>query len=49
VLALADVKEKLMAEGAEVMSSTPDEFAALIVAEIDRLGKIARAAKMRVD
>lgn len=48
-LALPDVKEKLMAEGAEVMPGTPDEFAALIVSEIDRLGKIARAAKMRVD
>jgi tripartite-type tricarboxylate transporter receptor subunit TctC len=49
VLALPDVKEKLVAEGAEVMPGTPDEFAALIVAEIDRLGKIARAANMRVD
>jgi tripartite-type tricarboxylate transporter receptor subunit TctC len=49
VLALPDVKEKLKTEGAEVMPSTPDEFGALIVSEIDRLGKIARAAKMRVD
>ncbi len=49
VLAQPDVKEKLMAEGAEVMPSTPEEFSALIVSEIDRLGKIARAAKMRVD
>ena len=49
VLAQPDVKEKLMAEGAEVMPSTPEEFGALIVSEIERLGKIARAAKMRVD
>jgi tripartite-type tricarboxylate transporter receptor subunit TctC len=49
VLALPDVKDKLVAEGAEVMPSTPEEFGALIVSEIDRLGKIARAAKMRVD
>ena len=49
VLAQPDVKAKLVAEGAEVMPSTPEEFSALIVAEIDRLGKIARAAKMRVD
>ncbi len=49
VLAMSDVKEKLMAEGAEVTPSTPEEFGALIVSEIDRLGKIARAAKMRVD
>ena len=32
-----------------VWLTTPEEFAALIVSEIDRLGKIARAAKMRVD
>ncbi len=49
VLASPDVKDKLVAEGAEVTPGTPDEFAALIVSEIDRLGKIARAAKMRVD
>jgi tripartite-type tricarboxylate transporter receptor subunit TctC len=49
VLAQPEVKEKLMAEGAEVMPSTPEEFGALIVSEIERLGKIARAAKMRVD
>ncbi len=49
VLAQPEIKEKLMAEGAEVMPSTPEEFGALIVSEIARLGKIARAAKMRVD
>ena len=49
VLAQPDVKAKLAAEGAEVMPGTPEEFGALIVSEIDRLGKIARAAKMRVD
>ena len=49
VLAMADVKEKLTAEGAVVTPSTPEEFGALIVSEIDRLGKIARAAKMRID
>ena len=49
VLAQPDVKEKLMAEGAEVMPSTPEEFGALIVSAIERLGRIARAAKMRVD
>jgi tripartite-type tricarboxylate transporter receptor subunit TctC len=48
-LALPEVKEKLMAEGAEVTPGSPAEFGALIIAEIDRLGKIARAAKMRID
>ena len=49
VLALPEVKEKLAAEGAEVTPSSPEEFAALVVAEIERLGRIARLANMRVD
>ena len=49
VLAMPEVKEKLAAEGAEVTPSSPEEFAALLVAEIERLGRIARLANMRVD
>ena len=49
VLALREVKEKLAAEGAEVTPSSPEEFAALVVSEIERLGRIARLANMRVD
>lgn len=49
ILASPDMKEKLTAQGSEVTPSTPDEFAKLIVSEIDRLGKIAKAANMRVD
>ncbi len=49
VLALPDVKEKLTALGAEVTPSTPDQFAKLVVSERDRLGKLAKAANMRVD
>lgn len=49
ILALPDMKEKLAAQGAEVTPSTPEQFAKLIVTEIDRLGKIAKAANMRVD
>lgn len=49
ILASPDMKEKLIAQGSEVTPSTPDEFAKLIVSEIGRLGKIAKAANMRVD
>ena len=49
VLALPEVKEKLAAEGAVVTPSSPEEFAALVVSEIERLGRIARLANMRVD
>lgn len=49
ILASPDMKEKLTAQGSEVTPSTPDAFAKLIVSEIDRLGKIAKVANMRVD
>src|SRR5438876_6157961 len=38
-----DVSKRLAAEGAEVIGSTPDEFAAHIKAEIARVGAVVRA------
>lgn len=49
IAGLPDVRKKLAAEGAELMSSTPEEFAAFIGAEIERWGKVAKAANMRID
>lgn len=49
ITALPDIKERLAGEGAELTPSSPEAFSALIVSEIDRLGTIARAAKMRND
>ncbi|HEX4326451.1 MAG TPA: tripartite tricarboxylate transporter substrate binding protein [Burkholderiales bacterium] len=49
VLALPEVKKNFAEQGAEVRPSTPEQFGKLIVEEIDRLGKIARAAHMRTD
>ena len=48
-LALADVKEKLVAQGSEVTPSTPEQYAKLIAADTVRLGRVARTAKMRID
>jgi tripartite-type tricarboxylate transporter receptor subunit TctC len=49
VLALPEVKRSFADQGAEVRPGTPEQFGKLIVEEIDRLGKIARAAHMRMD
>src|SRR6266849_3484076 len=44
-----DVSKRLAAEGAEVIGSTPDEFAAHIKAEIARVGNVVRAAGIRIE
>src|SRR5438067_3281592 len=44
-----DVAKRLAAEGAEVIGSTPDEFAAHIKAEIARVGNVVRAAGIRIE
>jgi tripartite-type tricarboxylate transporter receptor subunit TctC len=48
-LELPDVKEKVMAQGSEVIPSTPEQYAQLIAADTVRLGRVARTAKMRLD
>ena len=45
----ADVKAKLLGFGLEVVGNTHDEFAAKIKSEMDRLGKVIKAAKIRAD
>jgi tripartite-type tricarboxylate transporter receptor subunit TctC len=44
-----DVAQRLAAEGAEVIGSTPDEFAAHIKSEIARVGEVVRAAGIRIE
>jgi tripartite-type tricarboxylate transporter receptor subunit TctC len=44
-----DVRENLRAQGLIPTPSTPEQFAALIVADGARYGKIARAANVRLD
>jgi tripartite-type tricarboxylate transporter receptor subunit TctC len=43
-----DVKKAFALEGAEPIGSSPQEFAAHIRAELDRLGKLARDAKIEL-
>jgi tripartite-type tricarboxylate transporter receptor subunit TctC len=42
-----DVKDKLASQGAILVGNTPDEFAAYIQSEIDKWGKVAKAANIK--
>jgi tripartite-type tricarboxylate transporter receptor subunit TctC len=44
-----DIVERLSSQGAEPVGSTPDEWAAFIRTEIDKWGKVVKAAKMKPD
>ena len=47
VLALADVRERLLAEGAEPLSSTPEAFAAIMQAEMVKWARLIKQTGMR--
>jgi tripartite-type tricarboxylate transporter receptor subunit TctC len=47
VMTRADIKEKLVAAGTDAMSTTPEEFAAIIQADMAKWGKLIRAAGIR--
>lgn len=51
VLALkqADVKEKFFRVGVETFGTTPEEFRAMIVSEMDKIGKVIKSAGIRDD
>jgi tripartite-type tricarboxylate transporter receptor subunit TctC len=49
IVALRDVKEKLLTLGFTPVGSTPDELAAQIRFDIDRWGKVAREAGIKVE
>jgi tripartite-type tricarboxylate transporter receptor subunit TctC len=48
-LAQPEVREKFAAQGLDVASSTPEQFGAYIRAEIDKWGRVAKAANIRLD
>ena len=49
VLQSQDVKDRLAAEGGEVIGSGPDQFGAYMRAELARWGKIVRDARIRAE
>ena len=48
-LAQSDVREKLQAMGADVIASTPDQFAAFMRAETAKWAKVVRQANIRAE
>jgi tripartite-type tricarboxylate transporter receptor subunit TctC len=49
ILRLPDVAEKLSSFGAQIVGSTPEEFAAYLKAEIAKWGKVARDNNIKLD
>ncbi len=48
-LATPEVREKLQAQGAEILGSTPEQYGAYIKAEIERWGKVIKASGVQFD
>jgi len=46
ILKIAEVRERLVADGAEVVANTPNEFSAFIKAELAKWGKVIKSAKI---
>jgi len=49
ILGTPDVKERLLAQGAEPAPGTPEQFAALIKSEIPKYAKIVKDSGAKVD
>lgn len=49
IMGLADVKERMLFQGAVIGTSTPEEFAKLLRSDIATLSKVAKAANVRID
>ena len=49
ILAMPDIKEKLASQGVEPFISTPEQFAALVKAEIAKYAKIIKAANIKFE
>lgn len=49
ILALPDIRERMLRDGAVPKSSTPQEFDAFIKSEVDKLGKVVRASGAKIE
>ncbi len=49
VLKQPDIREKLIAQGAQIVAQGPAEFTAFLKLEIDKWGEVARKAGIRID
>jgi tripartite-type tricarboxylate transporter receptor subunit TctC len=49
VLALPDMRERLTSQGVDARSTTPDEFARLLVSDVERWAKVVQRAGVRAE
>lgn len=49
ILALPDVKENLSLQGLEPFAASPDQFGALIRADLDKYGKVIKGAGIKIE
>lgn len=49
IMQKADIKERLLTEGAETLSSTPEEYAAIIATELAKWGPVVKSSGAHVD
>ena len=49
ILGSAEIKERLATQGAEPAGNTPEQFAAMIRAELDKWAKVVKAANIKLD
>ena len=49
VMALPDIRERLIGAGAEVLGNTPEEFAAIIAADMPKWAKVAKDAGIKAE
>ena len=48
-LGTTEVREKLLAQGAEILGSTPEQYAAYLKSEIERWGKVIKSSGVQFD
>jgi tripartite-type tricarboxylate transporter receptor subunit TctC len=49
ILKIPEVRERLLADGAEPVGNTPEQFGAFIKSEIDKWGRVIKAAGLRAE
>ena len=49
ILQIPEVRERLLADGAEPVGNTPEQFGAFIKSEIEKWGKVIKAAGLKAE
>ncbi len=49
ILQQPDMRDKLVAQGFDVVASTPEQFGAVMRADIEKFSRVVKAAGVKVD